>query len=104
VLVTSPLAIDSGFSDLRTGPASKSWQRGFIESWLWVGQVFGASMGFLVPYLPMKWEDIRKEKKHVKCSLYVVVGLCIAVVSAPAIGGFVAVGLMLKDFGNCVRL
>jgi hypothetical protein len=98
VLIASPLAIDGGFSHFKTGLGGQVWWRGIIESWLWVGQTFGAIFGFLIPYISLKWQDIRNDKRLLVLSLFLIV------LTSLAILGYVVIGLMLKDYGNCMRL
>jgi hypothetical protein len=83
-----------------TGTESTTLQRGFVMSWLVVGQVFGAISGWLghsdstVGNIFYDYELGTKEG-------YFSLLLLVAVI-APAVGGFVVVGLMIKQFGSCV--
>jgi formate-dependent nitrite reductase membrane component NrfD len=98
-LIASPLAINGAFSRFRTGPGSKTWERGFIGAWLWVGQIGGVGLGLYIPWVFRKWDDIRKEK------LQLVLLVCITVlIGSPAVGGYFAVWQMLKNYGNCTGL
>jgi MFS family permease len=100
----TPYILIAVFSGFRTGTASNHLQRGFVMSWLVVGQVFGAISGisghkdssvggFLL-------EDIWKIRSR-PCDTISFVLFLLAVIT-PSIGGFVVVGLMIKQFGSCV--
>jgi hypothetical protein len=72
--------------------SSTALQRGFMMAWLVVGQVSGIiCYGFM--------ED--KSKWQERGRLF---AIFVVLFGAPAIGGFVMVGLMMKEFGYCVDL
>ena len=83
-----------------TGTESTTLQRGFVMSWLVVGQVFGAISGWL------GHSDSTAGNLFYNYQLrdregYFSLLLLVAVIT-PAVGGFVVVGLMIKQFGSCV--
>ena len=72
--------------------SSTALQRGFMMAWLVVGQV----SGFLCYYFMEP-----KSKWHERGRLF---AIFVVLFGSPAIGGFVMVGLMMKEFGYCVDL
>jgi hypothetical protein len=94
--LVTPYVLIAIFTDgFQTGSISTPVQRVFVMSWLVVGQVFGAlsvlyEVNFFKVYEGEDWEDLSDP----------VVSLLPVI--APALGGFVVVGLMIKQFGSCV--
>jgi hypothetical protein len=72
--------------------SSTALQRGFTMAWLVVGEVSG-----ILCYAFMEEES----KWHERGRLF---AIFVILFGAPAIGGFVIVGLMMKEFGYCVDL
>jgi len=71
--------------------SSTSLQRGFTMSWLAVGILYGMAVGLY---------DIGG---RIDNDIPAVTVGSILVVSVPALGGMVVVGMMLRDFGICTR-
>ena len=114
-----PLAIVGGLSKFQAG-SSTSLQRGFTMSWLIVGIVYGFATHFSNPnagYSPeeeIKKGERKKHKKHRSIKQYLFddaacessapdmgVLFTTLLLSPPAIGGMVIVGLMIKEYGTC---
>jgi hypothetical protein len=72
--------------------SSTAFQRGFMMAWLVVGQVSGILCYFFKE---------EKSKWHERGRLF---AIFVVLFGAPAIGGFVMVGLMMKESGYCVDL
>lgn len=83
-----PLAIIGSLSRFETGNSSTSAQRGWVLAWLVTGWIYGFAVTFSLYDMakPGGWEDM----------------LLRVVLATPAIGGFVVVGQMLVDYGNCI--
>jgi hypothetical protein len=104
-LVTPYVLIAIFSHGFETGTLSTPLQRGFLMSWLVVGQVFGALSGWLGhndstagnPFL-----DMPAWRERDFTFFWSVVLPVLSVAIAPALGGFVVVGLMIKQFGSCV--
>lgn len=82
-----PLAMIGGLSKFRNG-GSTAAQRGWTMSW-WV-------FGFLYGNAPV-WNSFAVDKVSLNRPT-------LAILSVPAIGGFVVVGQMLASYGTCVRI
>ena len=99
--VVTPYILIAIFSHgFETGTESTTLQRGFVMSWLVVGQVFGAisgQRGHEDSTVGNIFYDYELGTKEGYFSL-----LLLVAVIAPAVGGFVVVGLMIKQFGSCV--
>jgi hypothetical protein len=92
-----------------TGTLSTPLQRGFMMSWLVVGQVFGAISGWMGHadstegniFWGFEWSDLVVDRRAFMENFCFPVLPLLAVIT-PAVGGFVVVGLMIKQFGSCV--
>lgn len=93
-----------------TGTLSTPLQRGFMMSWLVVGQVFGAISGWMGHadsttgniFWSSEWRDLVVADFRVFVESFCFTVLPLLAVITPAVGGFVVVGLMIKQFGSCV--
>ncbi|KAJ7482377.1 hypothetical protein B0H11DRAFT_2418663 [Mycena galericulata] len=88
--------------------ASTPFQRGFISAWVIVGGLVGP-LSVLLPYLgPKIFTEIPPLDESNAGATATSFGyttralILIFTYCAPAIGGFVVVGLMLREHGNCV--
>jgi hypothetical protein len=109
-LVTPYVLIAIFSNGFEAGTMSTPLQRGFVMSWLVVGQVFGAlsalrghedsSAGNIFWDID-DWSDIVKNWGNFVLFLFSVLLPLLAGIT-PALGGFVVVGLMIKQFGSCV--
>jgi hypothetical protein len=98
-LVTPYILIAIFSQGFQTGTLSTPLQRGFVMSWMLVGQVFGALSGWFGR------EDSTTgnlfygylQSKELFGRLFPVLAVII-----PSVGGFVVVGQMIKQFGSCV--
>ncbi|KAL8931724.1 MAG: hypothetical protein Q9211_006771 [Gyalolechia sp. 1 TL-2023] len=122
-----PLAIVGGLSKFQA-ENSTPLQRGFTMTWLVVGIVSGFALHLANPDPGDPLEEDKKKKakgkkdkmdqKHRSIKKYVIdyltdgaatessapdmaVFILTLLLSAPAIGGMVLVGLMIKEYGNC---
>jgi hypothetical protein len=90
------------------GTLSTPIQRGFVMSWLVIGQVFGALSGWLGYansttgniFSNFKWSGVRREFSSF-LAVFIVVCLPLLLVITPGLGGFVVVGFMIRQFGSC---
>jgi hypothetical protein len=90
------------------GDLSTPIQQGFVVSWLVIGQVFGALSGWLGHanrtsgnmFANFKWSGVRRDFSYF-LAVFIVVFLPLLVVITPGLGGFVIVGLMIRQFGSC---
>jgi len=109
-LVTPYVLIAIFSNGFEAGTMSTPLQRGFVMSWLVVGQVFGAlsalrghddsSAGNIFCDID-DWSDIVRNWGEFKSFLFFGFLPLLAGIT-PALGGFVVVGLMIKQFGSCV--
>jgi hypothetical protein len=91
----APYVLIYVFSGFQRGTVSTPLQRGFVMSWLLAGQVFGAFMGW-------GGQENSAVSFHKLNRLTLISIIVCLVIFTPAIGGFVVVGLMIKQFGSCV--
>jgi len=100
--LATPYILISVFSDgFKSGDISTPVERGFVMSWLVVGQVFGALVGLF------GYGDSTEGNLFLRAYTiwdYLGPALLVVLVITPAVGGFVVVGLMIKQFGSCVIL
>ncbi|KAH6677092.1 hypothetical protein B0J14DRAFT_583468 [Halenospora varia] len=106
-LLGSPFLIIYLISNLRRGTRSTHAQRVWISTWLCFGQAF-FSMGMLVleGFELLAKNGINHENGRIHGIARYVFGFVplifgIFFYAAPAIGGFVVVGQMLLEYGNC---
>jgi len=108
----------------KRGEISTPIQRGFVMSWLVVGQLFGALIGLngykdskrgnLFYKTPLKGifpreyfkeiDDFSDDLELPHHGVYgrLLTGIFAVLVITPALGGLVVVGFMIKQFGSCV--
>jgi len=121
-LVTPYILIAIFTNGFKTGSISTPVQRGFVISWLVVGQVFGAFSGFLGHQDSTRGNVLYNKvntKEYVIVSssnpagtpmdnvswLYItIVWMILLAAITPGLGGFIVVGLMIKQFGSCVLI
>lgn len=80
---------------------SKHEQRVWIVSWTIFGFVIGTFGGFWTSVLDLKtyrWNNLSKSVRFFGKILFA------AFFAAPGVGGFIMVGKMLREYGNCVNL
>ena len=99
-LVTPYVLIAIFSHGFETGTESTPLPRYFVLCWLMTGQVVGAIWGS-AGHKDSKAGNIFFENKLGTKRGYFSL-LCLVVVITPAVGGFVVVGLMIKQFGSCV--
>jgi hypothetical protein len=99
VALITPYVLIAIFSGFHAGSLSTPLQRGFVMLWLVGGQVFGALVGLSGQGHGTKnaMPIVRSWPWYMRVSSVV---LHLAFVT-PAVGGFVVVGLMIKQFGSC---
>ena len=119
-----PVAIIGGLSKFQAGHSTRL-QRGFTMTWLAMGIVAGFAIHGATgdPGDPLEEEEEKKrkaaegkkyKKKHLSIKQYLqddaacessgqdmAVFFITLLLSPPAIGGMVVVGLMINDYGNC---
>jgi hypothetical protein len=96
----TPYILIAIFSGFHTGSLSTPLQRGFVMLWLVGGQVFGASIGLIGHKRGTTYS--LNEFRKTPTSVLVFSRLLQLAYYFPAVGGFVVVGLMMKQFGSCV--
>ncbi|KAJ7767708.1 hypothetical protein B0H16DRAFT_1453328 [Mycena metata] len=89
-----PLAILGSLTKFRPGDSTRSQQ---VWLMMWLG--FGLT-GIFLTRLRYSLSDKSKVSSIPKG----IVLLCVSLYSAPAIGGMVVVGKMMKEYGDCIRL
>jgi hypothetical protein len=97
--LVTPYVLIAAFTGFRTGSISTPLQRGFVMSWLVTGQVFGALMGY-VGHRNSAMVTDEEVFGRINCGATILIAFFLVMLSA-AIGGFVVVGLMIKQFGSC---
>jgi hypothetical protein len=90
-----PIVIVGALSRFQSG-SSTTAQRGWIMAWL-TSSIVG---GFLVSWTH-KPTDHAAVKEHLQGNALVVY---IVIFGAPAIGGLVAVGQMIREYGTCIHI
>ena len=103
------LAVIGSLSAFRANESTRA-QRGWTMSWLAVGEVYGIIVPFMVINLVhpiQRWK--RGKRTREKLLLLSSVDLCTFIIFwgllfSPAIGGFVVVIQMLKEYGDCVHV
>jgi hypothetical protein len=70
--------------------------------WICWGQ-FWAFLGIYIPFLDDLDSTLSRQGHNPYQLLWSGLGF-VLILAAPAVGGFVVVGQMLKAYGNCVRL
>jgi len=92
--------LNNGF---QKGSISTPLERGFVMSWLVIGQVFGAFFGLVGHNNSTHGNIFRGFTMALRGRVAdnIVIVLMLAALT-PAIGGFVVVGMMIKQFGSCV--
>jgi hypothetical protein len=99
ILALAPIAIVGGLSHFHAGSSTVA-QRGWTMSWLVSDIVAGFILGAaLVPVLmPV---DKEENQEHFAFGGLIVYTL---IFGASALGGFVVVGQMVKEYGSCIKL
>jgi len=92
IVALLPLAINGGLSHFKEGNSTHT-QRVWTMTWLAVG----GFVGLFVPFVDETLSSLR-----IGAVFETALGLCLY--SAPAIGGFIVVGQMLLEYGNCVQI
>ena len=95
LLALAPIAIVGGLSHFHAGSstvAQRAWTMAWLGSDIIAGVVLG---GMLVP------TDKKDAQEHTALGVTVVYSL---IFGAPALGGFVVVGQMVKEYGSCITL
>jgi len=103
--------LNNGF---QKGSISTPLERGFVVSWLVIGQVLGAFFGWaghddstegnlLASFFLAQDSSSHAMNLGDRVAVTIVIVLMLAALT-PAIGGFVVVGMMIKQFGSCVLL
>lgn len=101
-IVTPYVLISILSNGFQTGSISTPLQRGFVMSWLVFGQLFGAWFGFMGHDDSTEGSPFSTwDANHINIYGGILILILLAVVT-PAVGGFVVVGLMIKQFGSCV--
>jgi len=92
-----PYAVIGGISKFRPGRSEKA-QKLFMAGWLVVGQIIGA--------LNLVGQTTKARRKLAWWSWLetIVMGFVVVGGFAFAVGGFIEVGRMLREFGYCIRL
>jgi len=89
----APYAIIAGLTKFNPGKSTVS-QRGWIVSWLVLGQCIGVIIGLRLQdnhgYGWNSWE------------IATIAIMMVIFYGAPAVGGFVTVGMMINEFGSCL--
>jgi len=98
VALASPYAIIGGLSKFQAGQ-STSLERGFLLTWLIWGQCSGVMLEVGLERICLWMEANGKEKYEIFWAVWI-----IAIYGAPAIGGFVIVVKMMREFGVCTYL
>lgn len=103
MVILPPIVIYAGVSQFRRGPSSDSLEYGFTLAWLWTGQTIGFILGWSISFIIGEFE---KMNFKVPMSLWrpFLLSLAILASASPAVGGYIEVGKMLKDYGNCQQL
>jgi len=95
LLALAPIAIVGGLSHFHAGSstvAQRAWTMAWLGSDIIAGVVLG---GMLVP------TDKKDAQEHTALGVTVAYSL---IFGAPALGGFVVVGQMVKEYGSCITL
>ena len=87
------VGIVASLSHFKVGQ-STSAQRAWTMTWLVVGMIFGP-FGFVWNTATIPAADF---------SEFLVIAIISGILCIPAVGGFVVVGQMLRDYGNCIRV
>ncbi|KAL1859899.1 hypothetical protein Plec18167_006369 [Paecilomyces lecythidis] len=101
-----PLAVIGGMSHFKAGPSSTVAQRAWTMSWLAVGSLVGNSN---ISHTVAKNIQILKDARvhggfWSRLAETVFLLLFLFALGVPAIGGFVVVAQMLRDYGSCQLL
>jgi len=99
MLTVIPFAIIGGLTHFKKG-SSTVIQQVFTLGWI----VFGTIAGACIPLLFIAYKFIQVNFSRFRYLANLYVGVFLAMYSTFAIGGFVIVGLMLVDYGSCIRL
>jgi hypothetical protein len=102
IALATPYAFIAVFTRFQTGSISTPLQRGFVMSWLVTGQVFGAVMG-IVGHSDSAFMMNKVLFGGIDSATPYLLPCFLLIVSA-AVGGFVVVGLMIKQFGSCTLI
>ncbi|RYP69575.1 hypothetical protein DL771_006012 [Monosporascus sp. 5C6A] len=106
VIATAPIAIVGGLTGFSPGHESELYQRVLMLMWM----LFGAAVGpvlahggeYAIEPRPILGGITRRGRIGRKSPLYGLLATAItAFYTAPAVGGFVVVGLMLRQYGVC---
>ncbi|KAJ9196311.1 hypothetical protein DTO164E3_6367 [Paecilomyces variotii] len=106
VISALPLAVIGGMSHFKAGPSSTVAQRAWTMSWLAVGSVVGGLNASHTLAKKMQFVKDARVHGHFWSKLAETIGfiLILLALGAPAIGGFVVVAQMLRDYGSCQLL
>jgi hypothetical protein len=94
-LALAPIAIVGGLSHFHAGSstvAQRAWTMSWLGSDIFAGFVLGASL------VPADKQGIQKHRAFGILFAYTLI------FNAPALGGFVVVGQMVKEYGSCIKL
>ena len=92
IAVLGPYIVIAALTKFKPQSSTVS-QRGWILSWLVIGQVGGHFLSSLDVITNTTWSTLARFKP-----------LWWALFSVPAIGGLVTVGMMIREFGTCVQV
>jgi hypothetical protein len=99
-----PLIIISALTKFHTGNSTKA-QRIWTMTWLSVGTMFGAPLSILSLLMNVKPDKEANMKWDRGGILRIFASVCLILFYvAPAIGGFVVVGQMLRSYGTCISV
>ena len=101
VALVAPYAIIGGLTKFQPEQSTKT-QRGWTMAWLVVGQLYGA----FLPLYDESFEQMSQQHERYEnfaMPVWLTKLLFVCSLGIPAIGGFVIVGMMIRDYGSyCV--
>ena len=107
IIRTIPIAIIGILTHFRKGESTHA-QRAWMMTWLvfgiFVGNDLTSDLGSIKRYWSIVPERSANHPRFWGALIqHLLLFLDVVVLGAPAIGGFIVVGQMLNDYGNCIR-
>ena len=96
ILTALTVIIVYGLSRFHRGTETTSAQRGFVLSWMIIGNIYAIFWVFMEVFVNRGSSKL--------CDYWFCLLIPVAVYITPAVGGIIVTGLQMKAFGDCERI